>query len=465
MRGRDVLLINPWIYDFAAYDMWAKPLGLLGLGAVLRKNGCRVSFIDCLKTPHPHMKGRVPKVGRGGQGKYYREIVPTPRQIRDMARSYGRYGISTDAFLRDLASVPRPDAVLVTSLMTYWYPGVFEAIRLIRTAFEGVPIILGGIYATLCRDHAVRLSGADCVVSREGEREVLDLLGRIWGTTPEFIPDMEDLDTLPYPLFDLVDPLRYVCIQTSRGCPYRCTYCASHVISPKVRRRNPFKVADEIEYWSRSYAVQDIAFYDDALLFGAGAFALPLMREIIRRDLNIRLHCPNALHARCIGREVAAAMKQSGFSTVRLGLETADPARQARSGAKVTNEEFLRAMENLTHAGFDPRDIGVYILCGLPRQHASEVFEAVRFVKSCGAAPMIAEFSPLPDTEEWEKACSCSRYPLADDPLFQNNTLLPCAWEGLTPDMYREIKAAAREEAPVGQAQRPGGRERSWRLL
>lgn len=457
MRGRNVLLINPWIYDFAAYYMWAKPLGLLCLGAVLRKNGCKVSFIDCLKSPHPHMKIKAPKVGRGGQGKYYRESAPMPRQLNDVTRSYGRYGISTDAFLQDLAVVPKPDAVLVTSIMTYWYPGLFEAIRLIRAAFESVPILLGGIYATLCRDHAVRFSGADYVISHEGEIEVLRLLSRIWGATPEYVPDMENLDTLPYPLFDLVNPLRYVCIQTSRGCPYRCTYCASHLISPRMRRRDPLKVAEEIGYWSRSHAAADIAFYDDSLLHNAEAFALPMMREISKRELSVRLHCPNALHARSIEREVASAMKESGFSTIRLGLETADPARQARSGAKVTNEEFLRAMENLTHAGFESREIGVYVLCGLPRQPASEVLEAVRFVKSCGATPMIAEFSPLPGTKEWEKACSNSRYPLASDPLFHNNTLLPCAWEGLTQDMYRDIRIAARRERPANKAERPTG--------
>ena len=48
-----ILLVNPWIHDFAAYDVWAKPLGLLGLGAILRRHGCRVSYVDCLNRFHP----------------------------------------------------------------------------------------------------------------------------------------------------------------------------------------------------------------------------------------------------------------------------------------------------------------------------------------------------------------------------------------------------------------------------
>ncbi|MDH3957783.1 MAG: cobalamin B12-binding domain-containing protein, partial [Desulfobacteraceae bacterium] len=43
-----ILLINPWIHDFAAYDFWAKPMGLLILAALLRSQGVSVSYIDCL---------------------------------------------------------------------------------------------------------------------------------------------------------------------------------------------------------------------------------------------------------------------------------------------------------------------------------------------------------------------------------------------------------------------------------
>ncbi|MGI6395944.1 MAG: radical SAM protein [Desulfomonilia bacterium] len=136
-------------------------------------------------------------------------------------------------------------------------------------------------------------------------------------------------------------------------------------------------------------------------------------------------------------------MKESGFATIRLGLETSDPALQEATGGKISNDEFLRALENLTRAGFDPSDIGVYILCGLPGQHAREVLDAVEFVRSSGARPVIAEYSPLPGTGMWDEALRMSRYPLDEDPLFHNNTLLPCAWEGLDLSMYRDIRLAA----------------------
>ena len=55
MKNGNILLINPWIYDFAAYDMWTEPLGLLYIASLLRENGYRVSLINCLDRHHPDL--------------------------------------------------------------------------------------------------------------------------------------------------------------------------------------------------------------------------------------------------------------------------------------------------------------------------------------------------------------------------------------------------------------------------
>ena len=59
--GARVLLVNPWIYDFAAFNLWCEPLGLLSIGAVLQQAGCRVDLLDCLGGPLP--KGRPDGTG------------------------------------------------------------------------------------------------------------------------------------------------------------------------------------------------------------------------------------------------------------------------------------------------------------------------------------------------------------------------------------------------------------------
>ena len=96
MNGRKILLVNPWIYDFAAYDLWVKPLGLFYIGAMLRKYGCRVDLIDCLKTG----PGDVKK--QGGHGRFPREIIPKPAALQMIPRYYARYGITPGVFIDEL---------------------------------------------------------------------------------------------------------------------------------------------------------------------------------------------------------------------------------------------------------------------------------------------------------------------------------------------------------------------------
>ncbi|MBW1772579.1 MAG: radical SAM protein, partial [Deltaproteobacteria bacterium] len=141
-----VLMINPWIYDFAAYDLWSKPLGLLSIATMLRRRGLQVHLVDCLDIHHPGMEqdsSLSPPVRRSyGTGKFWRQRVSKPSPLKGVPRNYSRYGITGQIFQRDLEKIPRPDAILITSLMTYWYPGVQEAITLSRDIFPKVPIIL-----------------------------------------------------------------------------------------------------------------------------------------------------------------------------------------------------------------------------------------------------------------------------------------------------------------------------------
>ena len=148
-------------------------------GCSIWRGGCRaqgyaVHFLDCLGAPHA-------RPGPFGTGRYPKEIIPPPAALEGITRRYGRYGISEAAFRERLARVPTPAAILVTSLMTYWYPGVAAAIRLAREHFPDVPVILGGIYATLCPEHARQHSGADRVVAGPGEAAIFPLLEEITG--------------------------------------------------------------------------------------------------------------------------------------------------------------------------------------------------------------------------------------------------------------------------------------------
>lgn len=447
MHNGSVLLINPWIYDFAAYDMWTEPLGLLYIAALLRENGYQINLINCLDRHHPDLlklqNRESPKSDRFGCGKFHKEIIEKPALLEDVPRRYGRYGLPLHIFQKELAAVPRPDVILVTSGMTYWYPGVFAAIREAREHFPGVPIILGGIYATLCYDHAVQRSDADYVVRGEGEVQALKLVEQLMDKGPRCLSLPQNIDDYPYPAHDLLTNRDYLAILASRGCPMGCTYCASKLVAGHFRQRDPVKVVDEIEFYRCKFGTRNFVFFDDALLLNPERHISVILEEVIRRKLGCYFHTPNGMHASQISGSLARRMFKAGFKTIRISLETSNEARQRSTGSKVTAKELREAIENLRAAGYAGKDIGVYVLIGLPGQPLEEMIESVRYVYNCGAMTKLAVYSPIPGTEEWKKAVEEFDFDPDADPLLHNNSIYPIRSGGTTIRDFQQVKAFA----------------------
>lgn len=437
-----LLLVNPWIHDFAAYDAWAKPLGVLTLAAFLRRQGFRVAYLDCLDRFHPAAGGGL-RTGRFGCGPFRRTVIPRPQALGDVPRRYARYGIDPQWLEADLRRLEAPDLVLLTSGMTYWYPGVQETIARVRRAFPRAPVVLGGIYASLCPDHARRHAGADEVVAGPGEAAALRLVEKHTGFRGAGGIEADDLDRAPYPAFDLERRITAVALRTSRGCPYACAYCAAPRLSPRRLCRSAASVAAEVDYWHRRHGVVDFALYDDAFLADPEGHALPILEALAARRLPVRLHTPNALHARGLSPEAARLLFRAGFKTVRLGLETADFEGRAALDRKLTAEEFRSAAAALHAAGFAPADLGAYILAGLPGQPPEEVLRSIAFARQNGLRPLLAYYAPIPGTPLWPAACAASRYDLTADPLFANNSILPCAPGPFAWETIARWKAAA----------------------
>jgi len=102
--------------------------------------------------------------------------VTKPEIFRHIPRKYSRYGWPYAQVESRLEKIPAPAAVLITCTLTYWYPGVQAAVELVRKKFGSVPIILGGVYATLCPEHARSQSGADLILTGPGENQILRIL-------------------------------------------------------------------------------------------------------------------------------------------------------------------------------------------------------------------------------------------------------------------------------------------------
>ena len=215
----NILAINPWIVDFAAYDFWLKPYGFLVLLTYLKNKGLKVDYIDCL--------GKKVTNTTFGKGKYYSQIIEKPPSLKSIPRYFKRYGITTDEF-KKLIKNKNPDYILLTSSMTYWYPAIVDAVKILRKEFSNVKIILGGTYATLLPKHAKEVTNCDFVFENNSLRKFFKLLNLKFNFE-------ELLSTFPT-YNDFYPSLDYVVLRTSWGCPFECNFCAIKKTSPRFFR-------------------------------------------------------------------------------------------------------------------------------------------------------------------------------------------------------------------------------------
>ncbi len=400
------LLINPWIHDFSALNFWSAPLGLLRVAEHLSQFECEIFYIDCLKT----IKNKS-----YGTGKYERQQIQKPLVLKQIPRKFCRYGITPEEFQSQLKSVLPVDIIFITSIMTYWYTGVAETVKEIKKLAGDTPIIIGGIYATLCPDHALKNSGADYVYKGRAKKG-LEAVIRDFG----FELNKTSYKKAYYKIGLL--NRQFAPLLTASGCPFSCTYCASRLLNKDFIRKTPDEVFNEIEELDK-LGIRDFAFYDDALLTDSNNHLKPILKKVIQKGLPVRFHAPNGIHVRFIDNELSMLMKASGFKTLRLSLETISPERQRLTGGKVRTDEFTNAIAMLKKTGFTKNEIGVYLMYGLPGQGLDEVKEGVELLKSLNVHINLTEFSPIPNTKMWNELISKGIISKDIDLLLTNNSV------------------------------------------
>ena len=245
-----------------------------------------------------------------------------------------------------------------------------------RTA--GVPVVLGGLHVTALPDEAA--AHCDAVVIGEGEATWLDVLrdaeaGNLkarYEAAGEF-----NLDDAPMPAFEMLDPSRYnrLTVQASRGCPWRCEFCASSILLTKRYKQKPIaKVLAEIdrirEIWQRPF----IEFADDNALVNK-RYWKELLEELKTRNIHWFAETDISLHQ---DEELLSLMRESGCAQVLIGLES--PVAAGLEGLELKTDwkrkrwpQYKQAIERIQSHGI--RVDGCFVL-GLDG-HKAEIFEQV----------------------------------------------------------------------------------------
>ena len=402
-----ILLVNPPVYDFTAYDFWMRPYGLLTVGGYLRERA-GLQLFDYLDRRYEDIgAGREVESDRWGRGRFYSEAVATPECLKGIPRYFKRFGLPREVFAEFVRRAGSFDFVLVQTVMSYWYPGVREVIDDVRRLSPGAKIVLGGPYVGLCPEHAESL-GADLLITGAD-------LEPLWG----FL-EMEPRSDAAA-LWEAYGKLDVGVIKISDGCPFACSYCSVANTYGEFGPRPVEHALEEMELLCKMGA-RNMAFYDDSLLFDAENVLGVFLEQVLRRGFAVNFHTPNGLNARFITGEIAELMVRAGFRTFYLGFESASQQWQEQTGSKVYCDELAHAVEHLRTAGAAPASITAYQILGHPDSDTQELEESMRFVRSLGIRGMLADFSPIPGTPDGER---CGKWVDMAEPLMHNKTAFP----------------------------------------
>ncbi len=402
-----ILLVNPPIYDFAAFDFWLKPYGLLSVAGYLRHQG-DFELFDFLDRLHPAVvQDPKHRSDARGRGHYPARRIARPACLDGVPRHFRRYGLDQALFADFLEQADPWEYCLIQTTMTYWYPGIQEVIHALRRHHPKTKIILGGPYAVLCPDHARGL-GVDCVIASTD-------LTPLWNYL-QLDPD----ETQPA-LWEIYPKLGVGVQKLTDGCPYHCTYCSVGTMYRGFQGRPLQRMADEFSLLKERGA-KHIAFYDDALLYQADRILMPYLDTIAGMSHQMSFHCPNALNARFITRPLALALAQAGFKSLYLGFESQSRQWQETTGSKVFAEEFAQAVCYLKEAGISGADITAYQILGHPKTDMQELEASMQCVCDLGIRGMLADFSPIPGTPDGN---ICSQWIDLSEPLMHNKTAFP----------------------------------------
>ncbi|MFH1530473.1 MAG: radical SAM protein [Pseudomonadota bacterium] len=365
---------------------------------------------------HEGGQGTAPPLGLLSIAAYARAALPAEVSFRLV----DGYFLSDQEILAE-ARRSRPQLVAMSGLTTA-HDRIRRLVRLLGD-LQGVPILLGGPHATaypeVCLDHP----GTSGVIPGEGEIPFTDFVEHLLGRRPvdqvrgllrrvrggtvrgPTAPQLMDLDALPAPALDLIDPEayaavpndlativlpphRYLPLFTSRGCPFGCTFCHD-IFGRRFRGQSPTRVLDHVERLLERYGVRDFHLYDD-LFNGRKGRLLAFAQEAMRRNLGVRFWFSNGLRADILDREQLEAMAHAGVVYFGAAIESASPRMQ-----RITNKrmDVLRLLENVAIAD----EVGIFttgfLMLGVPGETREEMELTIR--TAAASALHYAYFSVL----------------------------------------------------------------------
>lgn len=225
-------------------------------------------------------------------------------------------------------------------------------------------IVLGGPHATAVAEEAMtEWDAIDCIVMGEGEISFPELIDQLLNHRDEVIAGtvmrdrsrdprkgahralMDSLDDLPFPAYDLYQPLQgeEIYLEAGRGCPFQCTFCSTSPFwQRKHRVKSPARIVAEVQYVLRLFPVERIHFTHD--LFTANpAWVREVCQALIGSGVNIRWTCSSRVDT--IDKDLVGLMAKAGCNAIFFGVESGSPDVLNQIMKKISYDQTLQAIQ------------------------------------------------------------------------------------------------------------------------
>ncbi len=341
-----------------------------------------------------------------------------------------------------------PDVVIILSITPLFYDDLQLASK-IKSIIKDVKIVFYGIHVTRFPNEVTR-EEIDFIVRGEPELTIQELCetlknngefraiaGLSYSNNGEIShnpdrPLIQDLDILPPPSLELMDPERYrmpastesfMVIQTTRGCPYSCIFCTSEsYYGKKWRTRSPKSIIEEIRLSYEKYYIKNFNLMSDLFTFDRER-VIDLCKHIIDSGINIKWTCNSRVDK--VDEELLRKMKEAGCWLMSFGIESGDPQMLKNMKKGTTIEQAEKAVNLAKKVGIEQH---CYFIIGLPGETRESALRTIIFAKRLN--PTYVKFyvgTPLPGSEFFELAVQ-NKWINWDDFVTQKKNL----YEGLT---------------------------------
>ena len=404
-----ILLVNPPIPLSFSNKEFYLPSGLLYIAAVLQRGCHAVSLLD-MKT-------------------FCIEKRQFPQQYCEKA-------------LREAIRVLSPDVVAFGCLFSGNFHDVVLYSNLCKEEQPTMPVVIGGIHPTIYPLEILEnCPSIDWIVLGEGEQSFLELVEALSSHCRDFSQIdgiayrsgqravinqkksyIADLDSLPFPAYDLVSLQDYhvdtsqwhnprglpintsVPIISSRSCPHRCPFCSMHMaMGPKWRTRSAANVVDEIEYIYRTFGHQHFSFMDDNFSLSKRR-TIDICEDIVKRNMLIQFETPNGLSVNTLDKDVLDAMVAAGLTRISLAIESgSDFIRNSVMKKNLSRQKILDVV--ILAKSYSQLFVKAFFVIGAPEETEETLKDTYAMIKEINVDKIhLMNMVPFPSTRVYEQA-------------------------------------------------------------